>query len=86
LERNVSTENVLQILEAADKSQTQDMKKYALNLIVRHFPSVARISQIQNLSRELLLDIIDALADDMATYPEGRFQHDLSSSSALTQE
>merc|ERR1711994_669117 len=40
LERNVTVENVMQILEAADRSQAADMKKYALNLIVRHFPKV----------------------------------------------
>ena len=40
LERNVTVENVLQILEAADRSQAADMKKYALNLIVRHFSKV----------------------------------------------
>ena len=55
LERNVTVENVgavkleclifpwlqvLQILEAAENSQASDMKKYALNLIVRYFPKV----------------------------------------------
>ena len=40
LERNVTVENVLQILEAADRSQASDMKKYALNLIVRYFSKV----------------------------------------------
>ena len=42
LERNVTVENVLQILEAADRSQAADMKKYALNLIVRHFSKVCK--------------------------------------------
>lgn len=42
LERNVTVENVLQILEAADRSQAADMKKYALNLIVRYFSKVRR--------------------------------------------
>ena len=40
LERNVTVENVLQILEAADRSQAADMKKYALSLIVRYFAKV----------------------------------------------
>ena len=44
LERNVTVENVLQILEAADRSQAADMKKYALNLIVRYFSKVERYS------------------------------------------
>lgn len=66
LERNVTVENVIQILEAAELSQTQDMKKYALNLIVRHFPKVAPLPKMKTLSRQLLLDILQALADDMA--------------------
>jgi hypothetical protein len=37
---NVTFENVIQILEAADSMQAGDMKKYALNLIVHHFPKV----------------------------------------------
>ena len=40
LEMNVTFENVIQILEAADRIQATDMKKYALNLIVHHFPKV----------------------------------------------
>lgn len=40
LEMNVTFENVIQILEAADRMQAVDMKKYALNLIVHHFTKV----------------------------------------------
>ena len=36
----MTVENVLQILEAADRSQAADMKKYALSLIVRYFAKV----------------------------------------------
>jgi len=64
LERNVTVENVLQILEAADRSQASDMKKYALNLIVRYFCKVAMQPRIRQLSKELLLDVLYALADD----------------------
>jgi len=64
LERNVTVENVLQILEAADRSQAADMKKYALSLIVRYFAKVAQQPRLKQLSRELLLDILSALADD----------------------
>ncbi|KAL5016503.1 hypothetical protein ScPMuIL_006092 [Solemya velum] len=64
LEMNVSFQNVVQILEAADKIQATDMKKHALSMIVQHFPQVARLPQIRRLSRELLLDIIDAVADN----------------------
>ncbi|XP_012539725.1 leucine-zipper-like transcriptional regulator 1 isoform X1 [Monomorium pharaonis] len=64
LEMNVTFENVIQILEAADRMQATDMKKYALNLIVHHFSKVARLPTLRQLSRELLLDILDALADE----------------------
>lgn len=43
LEMNVTFENVIQILEAADRMQACDMKKYALNLIVHHFGKVCLI-------------------------------------------
>jgi len=64
LERNVTVENVLQILEAADRSQAADMKKYSLNLIVRHFSKVALQPRIRSLSKELLLEILFAIADE----------------------
>eukprot|EP00095_Tigriopus_kingsejongensis_P011479 snap_masked-scaffold626_size122949-processed-gene-0.20 protein:Tk11479 transcript:snap_masked-scaffold626_size122949-processed-gene-0.20-mRNA-1 annotation:"leucine-zipper-like transcription regulator 1 isoform x2" len=80
LERNVTFENVIQILEAADKSQAHDMKKYALNLITRHFSKVAKLAKIRNLSKELLLDIFYALADEMA---ESRSVQDMSYMSIL---
>ena len=73
LERNVTVENVIQILLAADKSQVQDMKKYALRMIVRHFGKVAKQPPIRSLSKELLLDIIDALGEDMT---DSRFPRD----------
>ena len=43
LEMNVTFENVIQILEAADRIQAMDMKKYALNLIIHHFPKVSEV-------------------------------------------
>ncbi|XP_065333126.1 leucine-zipper-like transcriptional regulator 1 isoform X1 [Cloeon dipterum] len=64
LEMNVTSENVVQILEAAERIQANDMKKYALVLIVQNFGKVARMPQLRQLSRELLLDIIDTLAEE----------------------
>lgn len=66
LEMNVTFENVIQILEAADRMQATDMKKYALNMIVHHFSKVARLPKMRTLSRELILDVLEALADDMS--------------------
>ncbi|ESO89967.1 hypothetical protein LOTGIDRAFT_124272 [Lottia gigantea] len=78
LEMNVSFKNVIQILEAADKIQALDMKKHALNIIVHHFPKVARLPHIRKLTRDLLLDVIDALADDLS---DSRLCQDMSSPS-----
>jgi len=36
LEMNVTFENVIQILEAADRMQATDMKKYALSKLIIH--------------------------------------------------
>lgn len=64
LEMNITFENVIEILEAADRMQATDMKKHALNLIVHHLGKVARLPKFKQLSRELLLDIIEVLADE----------------------
>jgi len=40
LEMNITFENVIEILEAADRMQATDMKKHALNLIVHHLSKV----------------------------------------------
>lgn len=65
LEVNVTFENVIQILEAADKIQATDMKKYALDLIVHHFSKVAKLPRIKMLSKELVLDILEVLAESL---------------------
>lgn len=76
LEMNVTFENVIQILEAADKMQAMDMKKYALSLIVHHFTKVAKLPKLRSLSKELILDILIALANDMS---DPRLCQDMSS-------
>lgn len=63
LENNINYENVLQILEASDKMKVPDIKNYALRLIVHDFSLVARLPKMKLLSRELLLDIINSMAD-----------------------
>lgn len=75
LEMNVTFENVIQILEAADRIQAIDMKKHALGLIVQSFPKVARLPRMRNLTKDLLLDILDALADNL----NDSHSHDFSS-------
>lgn len=65
LERNVTVDNVIQILEAADKGQVVDMKRHALKLIARHLRKLANTPPMKNLSRELLLDITAACAEEL---------------------
>ncbi|XP_066544984.1 leucine-zipper-like transcriptional regulator 1 [Amia ocellicauda] len=62
LEMNVTVENVLQILEAADKTQALDMKKHCLHIIVHQFIKVSKLPNLRSLSQPLLLDIIESLA------------------------
>ena len=71
-------------MEAADKSHTQDMKRYALNLIVKHFTKVAPLPKLQTLSRELLLDVIQALAEEMNTQ-QSKLVHNLSFTSLASE-
>ncbi|PFX31709.1 Leucine-zipper-like transcriptional regulator 1 [Stylophora pistillata] len=63
LEMNVSFENVVEILEAAHRIGAADMKKHALDLVVGHFVKVAKSPNLRRLSRDLLLEILDAIAD-----------------------
>ncbi|XP_044740473.1 leucine-zipper-like transcriptional regulator 1 isoform X2 [Chrysoperla carnea] len=81
LEMNVTFENVVQILEAADRMQAIDMKKYSLNLIVQYFPKITSLPKTRQLSRELLLDILDALALAEIAKEQQRLCQDMSSTS-----
>jgi len=65
LEMNVSVKNVIQILEAAHSIDAIDMERHALSIIVQHFPKVARLQDFRRLKKELLLDILDAIAEYM---------------------
>ncbi|CAG0890166.1 unnamed protein product [Cyprideis torosa] len=65
LEINVTFENVIQLLEASIQIQAADMKKYALTLIVNHFPKVARLPRFRQMSKEVLLEIMEALAEEI---------------------
>uniref|UniRef100_A0A452J0L2 BTB domain-containing protein n=1 Tax=Gopherus agassizii TaxID=38772 RepID=A0A452J0L2_9SAUR len=66
LEMNVTVENVLQILEAADKTQALDMKKHCLHIIVHQFTKVSKLPNLRSLSQPLLLDIIESLANHIS--------------------
>lgn len=72
LEHNIHVQNVLQLLEASDKMNVPDIKKYALSMIVRDFAQVARLPKMQKLSRDLLLEVIEAMADVFGGMPIGK--------------
>ncbi|KAL1505866.1 hypothetical protein ABEB36_005324 [Hypothenemus hampei] len=63
LERNVTPDTVLEVLEAADSIQATDMKKYALDLIALNFAKVVKQPRFKMLDKALILDILDILAD-----------------------
>ncbi len=65
LERNVNTENVLRLLEVADSIEVEVMKRHCLDMIASDFPDVVSDPYLRELSRELLLDILDTLANTM---------------------
>jgi len=50
------------------------MKKHARDLIVQQFPTVAQSHQLRQLSKELLLEIIDALAQLNIDSQGGHYQ------------
>nr|XP_023415157.1 leucine-zipper-like transcriptional regulator 1 isoform X2 [Loxodonta africana] len=66
LEMNVTVQNVLQILEAADKTQALDMKRHCLHIIVHQFTKVSKLPTLRSLSQQLLIDIIDSLASHIS--------------------
>ena len=66
LEMNVTIENVIQIFEASHGIGAIDMKRHALSIIVQQFPKVARLPDIRRLKQELLLEILDAIAEYMS--------------------
>lgn len=53
-----------------------DIKNYALRMIVRDFSQVARLPKMKMLSRDLLLEVIQAMADVLG---EIRFTQDFTS-------
>ena len=65
LEKDVSKENILTMLEVSDKIHVQTMKNRCLDMIARKFPEIVKQPYFRNLKRELLLDILDVLADRM---------------------
>ena len=56
--------NVIKILDAADKTGTTQMKRYSLDMCVKHFDKVASQPNLKTLSKDLLLDIMGAVAID----------------------
>ncbi|XP_063541493.1 leucine-zipper-like transcriptional regulator 1 [Cydia strobilella] len=62
LQSNVTPDNVLAILQAADRMRAADIKEYALKMIVHNFYQLAHQESIKTLPQPLLVDIVVALA------------------------
>jgi leucine-zipper-like transcriptional regulator 1 len=83
LENNITYDNVLQILEASDKMNVPDIKNHALRMVVQEFQQVAKLPKMRILNRELLLDVIMAMADVLG---EIRMSHDITSIISTTSD
>lgn len=64
LQSNVTPENVLAILQAADRMRTVDIKDYALKMIVYNFKQVAKQDALRSLPQSLLVDILYAIGEE----------------------
>lgn len=77
LEHNIHVQNVLQILEASDKMNVPDIKKFALSMMMRDFPQVSHLPKMHDLNKQLLIEIIEAMGVFIA---EVNHNNDLTSS------
>lgn len=58
LENNITFENVLQILEAADTMNVPDIKSYALRMIAHDFQKVKDQPKLSSLNKTLVHDVL----------------------------
>lgn len=63
LENNITHENVLQILEAADNMNVPDIKSYALRMIAHDFQRVKDQPKLVSLSKPLVHDVLLAMGE-----------------------
>ena len=66
LEQNISLGNVVSLLEASDLILLQEMKEHCLKLISDHFPALIHQPEFRELSKSLLLDVLEVLAKKIA--------------------
>lgn len=71
LEHQISSDNVVEILDASDRMKAHDIKQHALRMIVRNFGQVGRQAQIRSLSRELLIEVIVSVSERVSLQPVG---------------
>ena len=74
LERSVSLENVVKLLEVSDNISLEAMKRHCLNLITAHFPSLISQPEFRELSKELLLEVLETLAKRQSRLPTPHYQ------------
>jgi N-acetylneuraminic acid mutarotase len=62
IEQNVCLENVVPLLEVSDLISVTEMKEHCLELIAQHFPLLIHRHDFRNLTKPLLLDVLEALS------------------------
>uniref|UniRef100_A0A8D8YQK1 Leucine-zipper-like transcriptional regulator 1 n=1 Tax=Cacopsylla melanoneura TaxID=428564 RepID=A0A8D8YQK1_9HEMI len=65
LDRNVTKDNVLNILVAAEKMNIHDVKELTMKVVVKNYPYVVKNPTIHALNRDLLIDILQAMGKDI---------------------
>ena len=62
MEQRIVHENVINLLRISSEIGVEVVKKYTLNRIVANFHTVFDMVDFQDLTKDLLLDVLEALA------------------------
>ena len=62
LEQRITHDNVINLLRIANEIGEEEVKKFTLELIVADYKKVFEMSDFGELSKDLLLDILESLA------------------------
>jgi len=58
IKQNLNTSNVLSVLQAADDSNEEEVKTYALKFIAQNYDDVAFSDELKQLKQELLIEVL----------------------------
>ena len=60
VQRGLTTDNAPDLLQASDARHAARMRELCIRFIVRHFDAVTKSAGFQTLSRELILEVLQA--------------------------